>query len=249
MYNLNEDIIEYIQKFIDIDEYNKVSLVSKNIYNIFSIKKLLNFNPLFNICNDSNMLVKYISYNITQKYNYKKNKNLISNIIKHMRLYPIYKLKENNKLFIIYDIIELLYHSVNKKYINILIFIKNIKTEYHKLLFNDTEYVTILSFLIYYITPLKEYDMMYSNYYYHYGYETTVLYKIVLSCILFILVKCDNNSVNEYFITRKHNIYRNQNKKIKEFISIIKYNKYNYPIYFKNYIINLYNELYITKYI
>jgi hypothetical protein len=251
---LSDDIIEYIQKYIDINEYNKIALVSKNIYNLFSIKNLLKFNSLFNICNnnknnDNVILVKYISYSITKKYNYKKNINIISNIVKHTHLYPIFNLKNNNKLFIIYDIIELLYHCLNKKYTNILIKIKKIKIKYNKLLLNDTEYVTILSFLIYYITPPLEYDMINSNYYYHYSYNTTVLYKIVLSCILFILVKCDNNSINQNFIIKKKYIFINQNKKIKEFINSVEYNKYLYPKYFKDYILLLYNELYISKYI
>ena len=117
---LSDDIIEYIQKYIDINEYNKIALVSKNIYNLFSIKNLLKFNSLFNICNnnknnDNIMLVKYISYSITKKYNYKKNINKISNIVKHTHLYPIFNLNNNNKLFIIYDIIELLYHCLKKK--------------------------------------------------------------------------------------------------------------------------------------
>ena len=69
---LSDDIIEYIQKYIDINEYNKIALVSKNIYNLFSIKNLLKFNSLFNICNnnknnDNVILVKYISYSITKK--------------------------------------------------------------------------------------------------------------------------------------------------------------------------------------
>ena len=223
------DINEYIRSFIELKYFKKISLISKKYNNYYSIKKYLNLNPLYNIYYSYgysiDLLIKYINYGIIKDFNYKTNIKLIKDITNHINEYTLKNIAINNKLYFIDIIIEVLYHSINNKYKNIIELFEKINN-YKLYDLNIKEFFNITTFIINYINAPYELN------FYQYNKKKKFLCKLILSIILFNIISYSNKSYS-YLKKKLINI---QYIKIEEFKDIIYHYETYYPKYFISYI-------------
>lgn len=240
--DINDDIFEYIKKFINFEYYNTLTIISKKFNYFFNINSLIKINSLYNLyyshsyCNS--FFIKYINYTILKNNNYQKiNKKITNNIINHINNYTYYisEIAKNNKLFLLYDIIESQYHCINKKYKNIINFILKINS--YNLNLNLAEFRCICDFIIKYIMN------KYNGYFYQYYLKTEILCKLLLSIILFNItsnIKNYSNNINDAAIS---NLIKTQIYKLNEFKTTFNYYNKDYPKYFNNFMNNYLNNL------
>ena len=132
---LNDDILDYLKCHLDINDYDKMKKVSVKHRYLFDLKPLLfnkYYDKLLNIQGSSvEMILKIIDYNVRKKYKFKKNKTIIKKLLKYSNYIEISI--NNNNIFIIEYLIDILYNTSKKKYENL----KNIIIELYN---NDKLY-------------------------------------------------------------------------------------------------------------
>tara|TARA_B100001142_G_scaffold201499_1_gene200062 strand:+ start:8 stop:769 length:762 start_codon:yes stop_codon:yes gene_type:complete len=240
--DINNDIFEYIKRFINLEYYNTLSIISKKFNYLYNINSLIKNNSLYNLyysdsyCNS--FFIKYINYTILKDNKYqKKNNKITDNIINHINNYRNYisEIAKNNNLFLIYDIIESQYHCINKKYKNIINFI--VKINSYNLNLNKNEFYSICDFIIKYL------NNKYNAYFYQYYFKTEILCKLLLSIILFNITSNIKKYSTDISKTSIYNLIKAQIDKLNEFKKTFNYYNKNYPKYFNNFMNNYLNNL------
>jgi hypothetical protein len=244
---LNDDILDYLKCHLDINDYDKMKKVSVKHRYLFDLKPLLfnkYYDKLLNIQGSSvEMILKIIDYNVRKKYKFKKNKTIIKKLLKYSNYIEISI--NNNNIFIIEYLIDILYNTSKKKYENL----KNIIIELYN---NDKLYYGDIGDFCASLTIITKYfknDL--DNYYNEY---LELLYKLNVGILLFIIVKkfsgCADNIINTYRPSCI-NLFNTQNMKLDEYLEIIYQGVYADEKYFKKYyidiIVNLMKELYIPQ--
>lgn len=252
MYNLPIDIHENILMFIDLSTINKLIKTNKYFYTLYNnnLYKLLEKHINNTEINIFEKICNYINKDICIKFKYKCNKSILNNFKYHFAKY--YKaFVEYNLQNIIYDIIELLYHSLNVKYKLIENKLNNIiNNKYYHVLKDFQEpsqyFSMILSSILIYINPnicsiLNVYSR---DNFKKLNYTKKVISKISISIILFNLININfKNITNLAYIKKYKDLLSIINVKIEEFtIFILNDKKLNFPKKFEKYIIStLYN--------
>tara|TARA_B100000795_G_scaffold267680_1_gene253040 strand:- start:1382 stop:2143 length:762 start_codon:yes stop_codon:yes gene_type:complete len=248
MYNLLIDIHENILLFLDLSTINKLIKTNKYFYTLFNdnLYKLLQKHINNTDINIFEKICNYINKDICIKFKYKCNKSILNNFKYHFAKY--YKaFIEYNLQNIIYDIIELLYHSLNIKYKLIENKLNNIiNNKYYNVLKDFQEpseyFSTILYSILIYISTI--FNVYSKDNFKKLNYTKKVLSQISISIILFNLININfKNIANLEYIKKYKDLLSTINFKIEEFtIFILNDKKLNFPKKFEKYIIStLYN--------
>jgi len=208
----NPDILFYTKSFIYIEEYHKLSCVSKYFHNTFEIKSMIDKNDIKSINNiygcTNKLIINLIDTNIRNKFSYRFNKILIDIFYKNIEYNLLTYIINIDKLYFIEYLIEILYHSINHRYYNI---IKAFDKIYEiRIVSNDIIFhkdFVICAEMVIYIINSKGLN--------HYNTEKTkILCKITSMIAMFLFVKFENV---EYVFNKKpqyETIYRIQNDRL-----------------------------------
>lgn len=126
----DDDILSIVWKFINLDNMNKASLISKKFFNIY--KKLTindKINIIYNETNSISLFVYKITTNLFNKFDYKKSK-FIPKLVKYLNNNLSIKFIENKNLYLIYDFIEIILHTINNKFKNLISKLENINYDF-----------------------------------------------------------------------------------------------------------------------
>ena len=232
----NPDILFYTKSFIYIEEYHKLSCVSKYFHNTFEIKSMIHKNDIKSINNiygcTNELIFHLIDTNIRNKFSYRFNKILIDIFYKNIEYNLLTYIINIDKLYFIEYLIEILYHSINHRYYNIMkafdiiyeIRMKSNDIIYHK------DFVVCAEMVI---SIINSKGLTHKN-----TKKTKILCKITSMIAMFLFVKFENV---EYVFNKKpqyETIYRIQNDRLTYIKDFIINNKYlcNYPRYFIKYL-------------
>jgi hypothetical protein len=261
-----EDIWEYIKRFVSINDYYKMSRVSKSFSAEYNIKHLISNNDMKSIykIHGSNMttIMNIINNKVFARYSYNNNKYIHANITNSISIYSdnLFNLfLYNDKIEIINVMYSLFYSSINQKYKHLIYIIDDFKLNYHNhgnfkidlLIFTD-----IMHFILNYLKNSDNFK--------RYSDKTTLLCKLNISLVIIIIVKmekikgCDDTTVTtdttDTTVTTVTTDSTDKNRDIKalynsiiddkilEIInSVVEYKNY-YPLYFTRYILKLLNS-------
>ena len=133
----DDDILSIVWKFINLDNMNKASLISKKFFNIY--KKLTindKINIIYNETNSISLFVYKITTNLFNKFDYKKSK-FIPKLVKYLNNNLSIKFIENKNLYLIYDFIEIILHTINNKFKNLISKLENINYDFSNKFLSD----------------------------------------------------------------------------------------------------------------
>ena len=146
----NEDISQYIWKFISFNDYTKCANVSKyfaKLYKNMSFNDMLKskYYELNNIIKFCNFSVKHIA-----KINKYDNEQRFINIVlqDYVKVYNLEYYIKSNSFIIIYDVLEIMMHGINRNFGRILKKINKCKKMYSGIELNDKAYIQIMQLLI-----------------------------------------------------------------------------------------------------
>lgn len=212
---LNDDILDYLKRMIDISEYDKMKKVSVMYRELFDLSKIL-YNQRYDILicikgTSVEMILKMIDSNVRKKYKFKKNKHIIKKLLLYEELLEE-SIKYNNTVLIEY-LLDILYNTANKKY-------ENIKNTLTYLYDNEKNCCTKMNRL----APMLKIIITYVlNMSYH-RVELECLYKLNVSTLLFMIVKKYSKSKDNSYTMRRStitNLFTMQNKKIDDYITVL----------------------------
>jgi len=186
---------------------------------------------------DKTIIISIIDKNIRDKYSYINNKNIFEIFDKNIKSKYLNTVINIGKLYFIEYFIEIIYHSVNRKYSRIVSALDNIYNLRKKS--NDEIYYKDFIFCIGTFINLINYD----NIFYKYKENTKMICKISSMLTIFTLLKYENinysNNATDNKDVKIEEIYNLQNERLVcmgEFIKNDKYIIYRYPKYLIRYI-------------
>lgn len=187
----DEDIWEYIKKFVVIKDYYKMSCVSKKFSGEYNVKRLISNNDMKAVYELQGAtpvtILDIINYKVIQMYSYRYNKYIHANITSAIYTDNIFNtLIYNNKLEIINVMYALLYSAINQKFKNIINIIDEFCYNYE----NHGNYnidlgvfTTIIHFILNYLKDNYNFK--------RYSEKISMLCKLNLSLIVIITVKTE----------------------------------------------------------
>jgi hypothetical protein len=189
------------------------------------------------------IILNIVDNNIRNKYKFKKNKTIIKKLLNYSNYITI--CINNNNIFIIEYLIDILYNTSKRKYENL----KNIIIDLYD---NDKIYYGDIGDFCASLTIITKYFKNDIDYYYNQNLE--LLYKLNVCILLFIIVKKFSEGADNIINTYRPsciNLFKTQNMKLDEYFEIIDQGVYADEKYFKKYYINiivyLMNKLYIPQ--
>lgn len=241
-----EDIWEYIKGFISINDYYKMSCVSKSFSTEYNVKQLISNNDMKSIyeIQGANVItiMNIINHKTITRYSYNNNKYIHENITKSIysnnnNLFNLFMY--NDKMEIINVMYSLFYSAINQKYKNLIYIIDEFKLKYHDYSKRDVDIIIFTEIMHFILNYLKD-----EANFKRYSDKTTLLCKLNISFVIIIIVKMEkikgSNYSNNTGVKALYN--RIIDDKIVEIInSVLEYKDY-YPLYFTRYILNLLNS-------
>jgi hypothetical protein len=253
---LHNDIFEYLIFHINIRDYDKLKKVSKKFNSEFNLKYLIDekiYNKLICIrgCTQYNIL-NIIERYILDKYNLKKNKNILKSILRYGDLNLINLSIRSRFPIVVEYLVEIIYNTSYKKHKEVLKILNNVYCNSNAdiILIDNKDYGDLSTFIKICFNIFRYFDTFCNT--------SSILYKLNVSIYVFILVKrmsnslnfdCENdsekNKMNKY---STDNLFKLHNHKLDEYIEYINNPNYNkaFPKYYSKYIINFINNLYIS---
>jgi len=225
----NEDISLYIWKFISFDCYKKFANVSKyfaKLYKNMSFNDMLTskYCELNNIVKFCNFSAKHIA-EISKYDNYPQFMNIL--LQDYFQKYNLEEYIKSEYFIIVYDVLEIMMHGINRKFQRILEKINKCKKLYSGIELNDKAYMQIMQLLINIGSDGQHSEN--SRYILKsYCGNTETITKIALTSLIFIMV--DKVKIN----ASKKKLIEMRKNKGEEFINYIKHSnlKHVCPKYF-----------------
>jgi hypothetical protein len=251
----HDDIWGYIKDFVVVNDYYKMSCVSKSFSREYNVKRLIlkdDMKSIYKIYGATSVtILNIINNNVIKRDSYIHNKYIHANITKSISVDNIFNVFiYNDKLEIINSIYSLLYSSINQKYKNIINIIEDFKLKYHthgNFKINLSIFTDIMHFMLDYIKKELNFKR-YSN-------KTKILCKLNISLIVIIIVKTEkiigvdetNASNNNNKIIRA--LYNSIiDEKIIDIINSVLEFQHYYPSYFAKFVLNLLNSFVDLEY-
>lgn len=214
----NEDISLYIWRFISFNDYTKFANVCKcfaKLYKNTSFNDMLNskYYELNNIINFCNFSIKHIA----KVSKYHNNPQFMRILLKdYVEKYNLEDYIKSKKFIIIYDVLEIMMHGINRNFGRILKKINKCKKMYSGIELNDKAYIQIMQLLI----NIGRGDVLCENrrnILKSYCNNTETITKIALTSLIFIMV--DEVKIS----ASKKKLIEMRTNKGNEFIKYIKY--------------------------
>jgi len=230
------DILFYTKSFVDIVEYHKLSCVSKYFHNTFEIKSMIDKNDFKSINNiygcNNKLILHLIDKNVRNKFSYRFDKKLFDIFYKNIEYNLLTYIINIDKLYFIEYLIEILYHSINRRYYNLIkafdiiyeIRMKSNDIIYHK------DFVMCAEMFICIINSKR---LTHQN-----TERTKILCKITSMITTFLFIKFENVQYVSNKKPQYETIYKIQNDKLMYVKDFMIKNKHlcNYPQYFTKYL-------------
>lgn len=187
----DDDIWEYIKKFVVIKDYYKMSCVSKKFSGEYNVKRLISNNDMKAVYELQGAtpvtILDIINYKVIQRYSYRYNKYIHANITSAIYTNNIFNtLMYNNKLEIINVMYALLYSAINQKYKNIINIVDEFCYNYENhgnYNINLCVFTSIMHFILNYLKDNYNFK--------RYSEKISMLCKLNLSLIVIITVKTE----------------------------------------------------------
>jgi len=214
----NEDISQYIWKFISFNDYKKFANVSKYFAKLY---KNTSFNDMLKskYCELNNMInfCKFSVKHIAKISKYDNDPQFMHILLQdYVKKYNLEEYIKSKYFIIIYDVIEIMMHGVNRNFQKILMKIKKCKKLYSGIELNDKAYTQIMGLLINIGGDgnLRENRRCVLKLYYR---NTVTITKISLASLIFIMVDQVKISGSKKRLTEL------RKNKGEEFVEYIKY--------------------------
>jgi len=254
----NNDIFDYIIDNIHslhfhVLDYKKLRKVSVNFSKKFNIRQLFietkKYDELMRIDGFTyKHILDIIEKDILCRYNLKKKKSIILNILQHSKVNLHIRIINSKSCIYIEYFLELLYNSSYKKHRNVIKILNNIKNDFiHECSIIDN----ILNIIGICLDMFNYIKYMNGN----------LQYKLNISMVVFIILKVANTFFKSRYIDYTSNksyitlskLFILQNQKLKEYkedltdedLRINKKLKKTFPKYYLKYVVNLIDDLYI----
>lgn len=184
----HDDIWEYIKGFVSIDNYYKMSCVSKQFSRDYNVKRMITYDDMKSIYEIHGAtpvtILDIINFKVINRYSYRYNKYIHANITAAIYNNNIFNtILYNGKLDIIKVMYALLYSAINQKFKNII----DIIEEFSNHNYNHSNTIDINVF-----KNIMHFMLNYIQDYYHfkrYAQKTEILCKLTISFIIIITVK------------------------------------------------------------
>ena len=225
----NEDISQYIWKFISFDDYKKFANVSKYFAKLY---KNMSFNDMLKSkYYESNNIIKFCKFSVKHiaKISKYDNEPRFINILlqDYFQKYNLEEYIKSKKFIIVYDVLEIMMHGINRRFQRILEKLNKCKKLYSSIELNDTAYMQIMQLLI---NIGGDYQHCENRRYILKSYcgNTETITKIALTSLIFIMI--DDIKIS----SSKKKLIEMRKNKGEEFINYIKHSnlKHVCPKYF-----------------
>tara|TARA_B000000475_G_scaffold268225_1_gene260397 strand:+ start:153 stop:878 length:726 start_codon:yes stop_codon:yes gene_type:complete len=215
----NEDISQYIWKFISFNDYKKFANVSKYFAKLY---KNMSFNDMLKskYC-ELNNIVKFCNFSVKHiaKISKYDNEPQFMNILlqNYFQKYNLEEYIKSEYFIIVYDVLEIMMHGIHRKFGRILEKINKCKKLYSGIELNDKAYMQIMQLLINIGNDGQHSENRRSILKSYYS-NTVTITKIALTSLIFIMV--DEVKIN----ASKKKLIEMRKYKGEEFVRYIQYN-------------------------
>ena len=225
----NEDISQYIWKFISFNDYTKCANVSKHFAKLY---KNTSFNDMLKSkYYEANNIIKFCKFSvkhISKISKYDKYPQFINILLQdYFQKYNLEEYIKSKKFIIVYDVLEIMMHGIHRKFGRILKKINKCKKMYSGIELNDKAYIQIMQLLIN-IGSDGQHCENRRHILKSYCGNTETITKIALTSLIFIMI--DDLKIS----SSKKKLIEMRKNKGEEFINYIKHSnlKHVCPKYF-----------------